>query len=230
MARRAAAPVDGGGCTGGEGRGGGQSTEERVAETVQAVVEENVALEGKVGRLRVWLAQERARALDRRREAGTVAEEIRRSECERARYAEKLRRHGKRLPAVEAGAVEEDKCGTADGQRLRGAIGGHQRVVPEVGATAGAGEGEEDDAAEGMLLERYLGVGLSELTEREGELFGRLQADTLEMRQRARAAEKAEEEVRAEGARRAATMNAALEAALSEGTRFKEEAGACEVC
>lgn len=237
-ARRAAAAATvastGGFNSGGEeGRGACQSDEEqRVTQAVKAAVEGNIALEGKVGRLRVRLAQERARALDRRGEAARVVEEIRRSELERARYAKKLRRpQGERALVGVAVAVGENG-GTGDGERLRGAVGGRQRGVPETGATAEGGgeEGGEGAGGEGFFLEGYPDVGLSELTEREGELFGRLQADTLGMRQRLRAAEKAEEEVREEAARRATAMNAALEAALSEGRGFKKEAEAYEVC
>ncbi|CAN0082131.1 unnamed protein product [Sphacelaria rigidula] len=94
--------------------------------------------------------------------------------------------------------------------------------------------GDEDDGFdEGidatLMLSSSLGVKKSELTEREGELFGRLQAETVEMRQRACAAEKAEQEARVETDRLAAATNSALESALAEGKRLKAEAEAREV-
>lgn len=238
-----------------------------MARAVEEAVRGKAALEGKVGGLRARLAQERARALERRADAGRVAEEARRAERERARCTEKLCRLrqsqdrvvggipepvGSSLSSmttlaavpVRNGATGDDK-GNRETKKLSvsgvNGAGGHRgkSVENDVGfatvtfAVEGGEEeerkldGDKDPA--GLMLLSSLGIGMSELAEREGELFGRLQAETMEMRQRARAAEKAEADARAEATRLAAATNAALESALSEGKRLKAEAEAREV-
>lgn len=234
--------------------------------TVDEAVHDKAVLERKVGALRVRLAQERARALDRRAEAGRVAEEARRAERERARCIKKLcrlpQRHDRMVigipeplasslcpettPTVPVGnGAANDRGGKRETKRMAipGANGGRRRreksADTDIDLTtvtfAVGGEEEEEGELDGtdgtaaLMLLSSLGVGMSELTEREGELFGRLQGETMEMRRRARAAEKTEAEARAEADRLAAAMNATLECALSEGKRLKAETEAREV-
>ncbi|CAM9125454.1 unnamed protein product, partial [Hapterophycus canaliculatus] len=87
---------------------------------------------------------------------------------------------------------------------------------------------EYGDVAASVAEESFLppetSMRLAELTEREGEVFGKLQAETLELRQRATAAEKQEERLKAEVSRKSVQTAAALQTALAEGDRLKAEA------
>lgn len=183
--------------------GNGQSQEERAAGAVKAAIIAKVALEEKVGQLRARLAHERALALERRAEAGEMVEEVRRLEAERVRFVKRLRRQGEAPVAT----VGDGKGGAWSESPPRGEVVVPQQVVEE---------GPD-------------GRGLAELTVEEAEVFGRLQAETVEMRQREAEAEKAEEEERAAATRKAAETRAALEEALVDGRRLKSEAEQLEV-
>ncbi|CAM9456742.1 unnamed protein product, partial [Scytosiphon promiscuus] len=84
-------------------------------------------------------------------------------------------------------------------------------------------------AAEGSFLPRGTHAGWTDLTSREGELFGKLQAETVELRQRAAAAAKKEDMLKAEGSRKSVQTAAALATALAEGDRLRAEAEEHEV-
>lgn len=71
--------------------------------------------------------------------------------------------------------------------------------------------------------------GKSQLTATEGEVFGRLRAETIEMQHRARTAEKLQERARAEADRRAVAADAELEATRAECKRLDAGAKALEV-
>lgn len=213
----------------GGGRGDGDGGRDGRVLVVEASVQEafaaKAAMEGKVGQLRARLAQQKARALERHATASEVAEEVARSERERARYAKILRRQVEQPLAPTSKtttSAEEDTTGVGPGSL-------EEQLFPwGDGSTRKHGEeGEKGEGWRGILEpSRSPGgrMGLSELAEKEGELFGKLQAETLELRQVAAAAKKQEEQLRAEAARKSAVTTAALESALAEGNRLKEEA------
>lgn len=228
---------------------------EAAAEAVKKAVQEMAALEGKVRTLCARLAHERARALDRREEARRVAKEARRADRERARCTERLCRRRQRqgdvldrqpeavllaVPSTRAAVVASgsaggdppnDKPGGFKAVEAHGRVRG-KGVVKNDESTATvtfAVESCDDEDPAGWGLVSSLGLELSQLSEREGELFGKLQAETFEMHQRARAAEIAEGQARAEADKRAAATAAALASALAEGKRLKAEAEAREV-
>lgn len=142
-----------------------------------------------------------------------MAEEIRRSERDRERYAKRLLRQ-----------VKKPSCTSDTGGDKKGGVGSKAARRDVLELEKGA---EEDE--EGLLVVSSLGVDWAELKDKEGALFEKLQAETLEMRQLAAAAEKAEEEMRAQAARKAAATTAALKEALSEAKRLKAEAEQREV-
>lgn len=170
-----------------------------------------------------------------------------RAERERARLARGLRDSERRssaptkLRTTLASAVREfnvrreasSAATLGDGSRRHGAADTKSAVKAKASEEKlnkkANGERNEGECEEPVLLSIGGGISLSELTEREGELFGRLQAETLEMRQRAQAAEKVEKNSRAEAERWAVTADAELEAALAEAKELKAEAEAGEV-
>lgn len=196
-----------------------------VEATVQEAVAAKAAIEGKVGQLRARLAQEKARALERHAAASAVAEEVGRSERERARYAKILRRQVEQplTPTSKTSASAEEDTGVGPGSLEEPLFTWENRFATRKHRE----EGEYGEGC-GRIVESscYPGgmMGLSELAEKEGELFGKLQAETLELRQKAAATKKQEEHLRVEAARKAAATRATLESALAEGNRLREEA------
>lgn len=201
--------------------------------SVQEAAAAKAAMEEKVGQLRARLAQEKARALERRAAAREVADEVARSERERARYAQILRRQMEHPPHARAPTLPAEDGDKEEGEAwtLRVPL-----LLPPGGDTAGKNakggmehEGGDASGGEESFLPPGVAMGATETTQREGELFGKVQAETLELRQRAAAAEKKEEQLRAEVSRKSAQTAAALETALVEGDRLKAEAEKREV-
>lgn len=182
-------------------------------EAVATTVRTKETLAGKVGQLRARLAQERARALERRASANEVAQEIERSERERGLYAERLRREA-RGPCDHA-VIEDVELYDEGALRQWGRA-----------AVAGDGETNGDETFAGPLRVN----GSSERTERKGDLLGKIEAETLALRQRAAAAKVQEEGMRAKAAQKEVTAKATLEEALIEGNTLKQDTEKREVC
>lgn len=145
--------------------------------------------------------------LERRASAGKVAEEIGRCKREQARHAKILQRQKDCLPASTAVGGEEGAAGSKQPRRnLKANKGG-----------------------EGLSAMVSSATGLSELMEREGEQFGKLQAKTIEMQQRLALLEKQEAAMRANAARKAKAAKAALQEAAAKRKKLKEEAEQREV-
>lgn len=216
----------GGGRGDGDGGRDGRVAVAIVEASVQEALAAKAAMEGKVGQLRARLAQQKARALERHAAASEVAEEVARSERERARYAKILRRQVEQPLAPTSKtttSAEEDSTGVEPGSlEEQSSPWGNGSATRKLGEEGENGEGWGGDLEPSSSPQGK--VGLSELAEKESELFGKLQAETLELRQVAAAAKKQQEQLRAEAARKAAVMTAALESALAEGNRLKEEA------
>lgn len=217
--------------------------EKRITEAVlRTAVLTKTALEGRVGHLRARLAEERAKALERRAEESKLKEGIRRSERERTWYTKKLllrrRRAGELSPSSAASTmvVVVDTAAAIGGSD--GGVGGRKATaagrlegLAKVKGRRGKKQGIERDREELLfMVSSMVGIGgSSELTEKEGKMFGKLQAETLKIRQRESRAEKEEEGMRAEAARTAVEMGAALKEALAEGKRLRAEVEQREV-
>ncbi|CAM9335731.1 unnamed protein product, partial [Laminaria digitata] len=204
------AGVVGGGGGGGGGRGGSGGTGNLpgagcTPESVRAAVLTKTALEGKVGQLRARLAQERARVLERRASASKITEKIERCERERTRHAKMLQRR-------------EDRSSAST------AVGG-EKGVGAGGSKPPRRNGKANMDEEGVISTvAFPAFGLSELMEREGEQFGKLQAKTIEMQQRVASLREQEAAMRANAAQKAAATKMALQEAVAEGRLLKEEA------
>lgn len=176
-------------------------------ESVGVAVLSKTALEGKVRQLRVRLAQERTRMLERRASAVKVTEEIERCERERARHAKMIQRRNDRLSASTAVGGEKGAGGSTEPRRSV----------------------KVDKGGEGLAAVASSTIGLSELMEREGEQFGKLQAKTIEMQQHVALLEKQETAMRANAARKAKATKAAIQEAVAKGQTLKEESEQREV-
>lgn len=145
--------------------------------------------------------------LERRASAGKVAEEIGRCKREQARHAKMLQRQKDRLPASTAVGGEEGAGGSKQPRR----------------------NVKANKDGKGLSAVVSPAIGLSELMEREGEQFGKLQAKTIEMQQRVALLEEQEAAMRANAARKAKAAKAALQEAAAKRKKLKEEAERREV-
>lgn len=203
-------------------------------EVVTSAMHTNATLEGKLGQLRARLAQARALALEKRAGVSQLTEEIIRSEQERAQYSDRLRRQVRdnMIADHESGGVPQLSSSTRGSsgnhqKRKRAASAGKTRPRPQWKSDSKEGVKEGEDATgDGPLVKMSLlpGTGIRELTEKEKDLFERLQEETLEILRRAATTEKDEEEMRAAAARKAAGLEARLREAVAEGKQLKAAA------
>ena len=145
--------------------------------------------------------------LERRALAGKVSQEIERCQRERARHAKIFQRRKDRLSASTAVGGEK---GVDGGKQPRRKV----KISKDGGGSSAVASST---------------IGLSELMEREGEQFGKLQARTIELQQQVALLEKQEAAMKARAARKAKATKAALQEAVAEGKALKKEAEQREV-
>lgn len=145
--------------------------------------------------------------LERRASAVKLTEEIERLERKRASHAKVLQRRKDRSSASTADGGEKGTGGSKE-----------PRLNVKV-----------DKGGQGLAAVASSAIGLSELMEREGEQFGKLQAKTIEMQQHVALLEKQETAMRANAARKAKATKAALQEAVAKKKSLKEEAEQHEV-
>lgn len=198
---------------------------------VKTAIAARVALEGKVGLLRAGLAQEKARALERHAAACEMAKEVARSERERARYAKVLRQQVKEQQQKPPPTLSSSPNIITGAEGESRSLGESSLPWHDGFVTVQRGDGE----VAGVVVEepyrsrRKGKLGSTKLTEKESLLIVKLQAETRELRQREAVAEKREERLRLEAARKAAATAASLESALAERDRLKAQSEQREV-